>query len=122
MIPFIIQNRSYHNDDERKRKADVIKHFVKERTESYAGVPDDVWEAQLKLALMTESEVMLFAMKNPPTFTKFHGCTIHNLTRNLHTTDDQGFEGQVMERKDGSKWFCRWFEQEWGVNREVMEC
>ncbi len=121
MIPFIIQNRRDYLKDEEERKEAVIRHFVKQRTDAYAGVPDDVWEAQLKLALMKDTELMLFALRNPPTFTKFHGCTIEGLDRNLHTCDDQGFEGQVCVRKDGSKWYCRWYEQEIGIDREALE-
>jgi hypothetical protein len=107
--------------DEEKRKADVLKHFMEQRHDAYDGVPDDVWEAQLKLELMPRSELIEYAINTPPTFTKFHGCEIEDLTRNLHTTDDQGFEGQVMEREDGSRWFCRWFEQDINFNRGELK-
>jgi len=121
MIPFLINQ--VHEDFEAKeeeRKQKVIERMVSQRTDSYDGVPDYVWEAQLKLELMTKSELMLYAIRTPPTFIENHGCTVGHLTRNLHTTDDQGFEGQVMERADGSKWFCRWFEQEIGFDREAL--
>lgn len=116
-IPLIIPKKDFRESEE-KRKAKVIQDFIDNKKTSYKGVPDDVWKKQLDIALMTESELMLYAINNPPTFVDFHGCDITHLTVNLHTTDDQGFEGQVMERDDGSRWFCRWFEEDIGFDRE----
>ena len=120
-IPFfpIVQSKDFSIEEE-ERKQQVIKRFVEQRKDAYQGVPEWVWEAQLNFALKTPSEAMLYAIHNPPTFIKSHGCTIHHLTCGLHTTDDQGFEGQVCVREDGSKWFCRWFESDMGFDREVQ--
>lgn len=48
-----------------------------------------------------ESELMKFHLEHPPTFNKKQGPF---KSINLHTMDDQGFEGQIMG--DGS--FYRW--------------
>ena len=104
--------------NEEQRKQEVLKDFIDQRHTAYDGVNQDVFEAQLNLALKTPSELMYYAMTTEPTFIKFHGCNISHLSGDLHTCDDQGFEGQIMQRKDGSKWYCRWYEQD--INYVLM--
>ena len=105
MIQPIITQSDFLEKEE-KRKTKVINQMV-EQKERYSD--DYVWKCQLRLELMTKSERLIYAINTKPTFEKTHKVTsIQGLTTNLHTVDDQGFEGQIIENKDGLKWFCRW--------------
>ncbi len=102
---FII-NQSDFLEQEEKRKNKVIDFFIDQRNKIYLGVPDHVWKSQLNLALLTRSEMLKFALDNPPTFLKTYG-NIENMGLNLNSIDDQGFEGQII-LKNNKKYFFRW--------------
>jgi len=106
-------NQSDFLEKEEKRKIKVINQMV-EQKENYSD--DFVWKCQLKLALMTNSERVIYAINKRPTFQKTHKVrSIQQLTANLHTVDDQGFEGQVIQNENGLKWFCRWVLDDLGI-------
>lgn len=88
----------------------------------YDGVPEWVQIAQEKIEAMTKEEIIKFAEKNPPTFKESYG-TIEKMDLGLHTTDDQGFEGQVISR-NGKKSYHRWVNddiEEWKIQIELEE-
>ena len=101
---FII-NQSDFLEQEEKRKNKVIDFFIEQRNKIYLGVPDHVWRSQLDLALLTKSEMLKFAIDNPPTFLKTYG-NIENMDISLNSIDDQGFEGQII-LKNNKKYFFR---------------
>lgn len=106
MIPFIIHKSDYLEKEE-KRKKQVLDYFIEQRHQVYEGVSEWAWKAQLELELMSKSEALKFALDNPSTFKNSYG-SIEKMDLNLHSTDDQGFEGQVILR-NGKKHFFRWF-------------
>lgn len=110
MIPFIISKNDFEADEE-KRQWEVVKQFLAERDNgTYEGVPEKVFQQQLKIGLMTQSQRLKYALLNPPTFRDSYG-SIEFMNRGLHTVDDQGFEGQVIE-KNGKPFFIRWLEED----------
>ena len=111
MIPFIIQATNDFEADEEKRQWQVVKQFLAERENgAYEGVPNKIFQQQLKIGLMTQSQRLKYALQNPPTFRDSYG-SIEFMPRGLHTVDDQGFEGQVIQKNE-KPFFVRWAEED----------
>lgn len=94
-----------------------LADFLKNK---YDGVSEWVQIAQAKIEKMSKQELIKFSEENKPTFEETYG-SIEKMDLNLHTTDDYGFEGQVI-MKDGKKVFHRWVDDdipEWKLDIEL---
>ena len=93
--------------EEEDRRIKVAKWFAEQRDDAYAGVPDWVFQAQLKFALKSKSRQLEYILTTPSTF--YNSIPLRHMDMGDIAVDDQGFEGYVT-MKNGKKHFYRLIE------------